>query len=592
MPGEAAYQAVVDALAAKVKAMPIADVFLHFEKTVGTDRSFEDIVGKTPKRWDHFFVNVAPKYVMPNKDIATKLGEKRSLKDVFLRGLKEIDLESVDTVLELIAQNTVYRGQESKFAVEGFRKAKVAFDKLKTDAEREQFAWEQSLTVHGAVAGIRNNAIGQMLQWLSEGMGVDNALTKFERTIMAPANYKRPTAAVTPKMIENAKKTISDLGLTSALGRRYAQLSDISINDIMFADRSAKKMITGDVFDELAAATSAKAKVSDKVEKIGIEKFISDVLPNITSMEVLLENRHASNLVSLIAPEDATAGQLFKWGNNFTWSYVGGMADSIKERVKAAGGSVEGDLCCRLAWEYRDDLDFHMKEPGGHKIFFMNRRQLSPNGGVLDLDANGADGQRNDPAENIVYADRRKMKNGVYELMVNNYARRSDGVGFEVELEFDGQKTNIVYDKVMRTGDTITVAKIKYTAGKFEIIESLPSSQSVKTMWNLPSQTFHRVDVAMLSPNYWENSGSQTGNKHYLFMLENCANDAGDARGFLNEFLKEELTPHRKVFEMVGSRIKVSGDHQMSGLGFSSTQRNSIVARVKGSFTRTIEIEF
>jgi hypothetical protein len=44
---------------------------------------------------------------------------------------------------------------------------------------------------------------------------------------------------------------------------------------------------------------------------------------------------------------------------------------------------------------------------------------------------------------------------------------------------------------------------------------------------------------------------------------------------------------------MVGSKIKVSGEeNQLSGLGFSSTQRNSVVARVKGAFTRTIKINF
>ena len=56
---------------------------------------------------------------------------------------------------------------------------------------------------------------------------------------------------------------------------------------------------------------------------------------------MLLETKHASNLVSLIAPVDPTSGRLLKWDNNFSWTYNGDMADSIKERVKAAGGAVE-----------------------------------------------------------------------------------------------------------------------------------------------------------------------------------------------------------------------------------------------------------
>jgi hypothetical protein len=94
----------------------------------------------------------------------------------------------------------------------------------------------------------------------------------------------------------------------------------------------------------------------------------------------------------------------------------------------------------------------------------------------------------------------------------------------------------------------------------------------------------------MLSPNYWDEKA--VGNKHYFFLLDGCVND-GAARGFYNEFLTPELDKHRKVFELVGSKLQMApADQQLSGLGFSSTQRSSLVCRVKGSFTRTIKIIF
>ena len=94
----------------------------------------------------------------------------------------------------------------------------------------------------------------------------------------------------------------------------------------------------------------------------------------------------------------------------------------------------------------------------------------------------------------------------------------------------------------------------------------------------------------MFSPNYWDDR--TVGNKHYFFMLDGCLNE-DKARGFFNEFLIEELNTHRKVFEVVGSKMKTEeSTNQLSGLGFSSTQRNYILARVKGSFSRTIKITF
>ena len=390
-------------------------------------------------------------------------------------------------------------------------------------------------------------------------------------------------------MVESAKKTVEELGLTSALKRRYATITDITVNNIVFANRSARRAIEGDVFDDLA--TTTKPKNLDKIEEIGIEKFLANILPCAESVEIMVENRHTPNFVSLIAPEDPTAGEMFKWQNRFSWSYNGEMADSIKERVKAAGGTVVGDLCCRLAWDYTDDLDFHMHEPGGTRINYSTfRRSLSPNGGMLDLDANGADGLRPNPAENIFYADRKRMKEGDYVLSVNNYARRSDGRGFVVEIEFDGQVHRIEYDKVMADKKTTIVATIRYShkAG-FVIAESLPSSQTSREVWGLKTQTFQPVNVLMLSPNHWDDRA--VGNKHYFFMIDGCRND-GTARGFFNEFLKADLDKHRKVLEMVGSKMKIEGAEQLSGLGFSSTMRNSIVCRVKGSFTRTIKITF
>ena len=123
-----------------------------------------------------------------------------------------------------------------------------------------------------------------------------------------------------------------------------------------------------------------------------------------------------------------------------------------------------------------------------------------------------------------------------------------------------------------------------------EIVESLPSSQAAKNLWGIPTQTFHKVSVLMLSPNYWDEK--TVGNKHYFFMLDGCLND-GKARGFFNEFLTDSLNVHRKVFEVVGSKMKTEeSDRQLSGIGFSSTQRNYILCRVKGSFTRTLKITF
>lgn len=594
------YQVVADAMAMLIRPRTIDNVFLYPEKTIGTAKSFEQLVDGV-QTWEHYFVNLPAEYVVKGEMIGPKLSDIRATHDVMLRSLKEITNEAIDTVLDMISQNSLYRGEEHRFAVESFQKLKSYFDEQKklpgeesaiyASPAEDLFVWSHQKDAPQSVSRIRNTVIGTLLMDLSEDKDLEDAVKMFESKV-APTNYKRPTALVTKAMIKKAQAKVEELGFTSALERRYATLEDITINNILFADRAAKKMIVNsNVFDELVSQVPVKVKKLDKVEEVSIDKFISDILPKTKSLEVMFENRQACNLVSLIAPVDPTAKHMFKWPNNFSWSYAGEMADSIKERVKRAGGKVDGDFRASLSWFNYDDLDLHLIEPGGFEIYF-SQKHSTRTGGQLDVDMNAGGGTSRSAVENITYPTRSHMREGVYKLFVNNFNQRETiDVGFEVEMEFDGVIHSFAYAQAVRNKANVLVAEFNYTyKNGIEMIKSLPSSQASKTVWSVPTQTFHKVNVMMLSPNHWD--GRPVGNKHYFFMLDGCLNE-GNARGFFNEFLTEELNQHRKVFEVVGSKMKTEeSDRQLSGLGFSSTQRNYLLCRVKGSFNRVVKVMF
>ena len=145
----------------------------------------------------------------------------------------------------------------------------------------------------------------------------------------------------------------------------------------------------------------------------------------------------------------------------------------IRELVQKAGGSIVGDVCCRLAWFNHDDLDFHMVEPGGNKISFSEKGP-SPSGGLLDVDMNAGSGSTREPVENIFYRSAATMSEGVYHLFVRQYKQReSTRVGFEVECDFLGDTISFKYAPMVH-GD-ITVVKFRYSrVGGISIIESLP----------------------------------------------------------------------------------------------------------------------
>lgn len=579
-----AYQTVANALASMVHAHKIEAPYFHYEKSVGTDRNFEQLLD-SQKAWDHFFVNLPASTYLRKDMIASTIGDKRTTYEVAERGFREITDDAIETVIDLITGNSLYRGEEHLSAVKAFANLRARY---KEADNKNVYVWKTCMSNSAGLLRLRNSVIGTLLVDLSDGVELEKAVASFESKV-APTNYKRPTALVTKAMIDNAKKEIEALGLTSSLSRRYAQLTDITVNNVLFANRDARATISNSVLDDLVP-TAAEKVMSDPIS-ITIDKFLTDVLPTATSIEALVENRHQNNMMSLLTAVDPTAPLLFKWNNPFSWSYTGEVADSIKERVKAAGGNVDGDLCCRLAWNNRDDLDFHMIEPSGYEIYFGNRRARSADGGMLDLDANGADGQRSDPAENIYYANKRTMKKGTYKLYVHQYSQREkSNVGFEVEIEALGVKYNMTYPNEVKRSERIVIAEIHYDGESFTIDSKLPATRTSKEAWGIKTEQFTPVSVVMQSPNHWD--GQDVGNRHVFFMLQGCKNNS-PARGFYNEFLRSELEPHRRVLELVGGKATVQEvPDQLNGIGFSSTQRNNLVCRVKGSFVRTYNITF
>ena len=582
------YQVVADAMGDLVLSADIKNLFLITEKRAGINFNQQMIESGEILTWEHFYIELPSRVVVPGIDIGGKLSDSKSTFDVFKRGLEEITVDAIDTVLELIDQNSLYRGEENRHAISKFAILKQLFTRFKTCKEKDIFCWQKSESIMPTITRIRNTAIGTLLVDISTGVDLNYAVRAFESKV-APINYKRPTALITKGMVQKAEQKVEELGFTTALQRRFATTEDITINNILFADRAAKQRMN--VFAELSSSVPENLKSLDKVDEVTIDTFINSILPKAESIELLLENSHIRSMVSLVAPVDSTAKNILKWHNNFSWAYAGDLTDSIKERVKAAGGDVTGDLRCSLSWFNKDDLDIHLVEPNGDHIYFSDKIS-SLSGGELDVDMNATSELSRTPVENITFPSKQKMQEGNYKLFVHNYCRReSVDIGFAVEIEFNGIIHSFHYNKAVANNENVTVAKFNYSRENgITIIKSLPSTQMAKQAWNLATQKFHKVSMVMNSPNYWDEKA--TGNKHYFFMLEDCLNP-DKARGFFNEFLTEELREHRKVFEVLGSKMKTEqADNQLSGLGFSSTQRNHVFCKVAGSFARTVKIIF
>lgn len=598
------YNVVAAALDAYVKQKAVLGVFLKKEKRIGTPENREMLPTGKINKYEHFFVDLPEICIFKEcygHTLEGDLSQFRDVRNVFKRSLDEISKEAVDTVLELIAQNSLYKGAEWKKQLTEFKNYQKEYGKL-TDKQKELWIWEKSISAGAVIGKIRNHSIGTLLVNISEGMDLDLAVRKYEQ-IVAPVNYKRPKAIFTKKMLEDAKKTITELGYMDSLQRRFATLDDITVNNILFSNKDAAKRITGamDLFDEMEQDVAIDPKRFSKVEEISAEDFIKNVLPVAKELEVYLENKHIQNMVSLIAPEVADAKTMFKWNNGMSWAYTGNITDSdIKENVKAAGGSVTGIVRFSIQWndgngKDNSDLDAHCLEPQGGDHIYFSHKISRYTGGELDIDITDPIYQCKSnggvAVENITYPSKERMKPGTYKFYVNQYSFRNSQ-GFKAEVEVNGEIHSYEYNTPVR-GNVDVAEVILDQSGNFKVVDKLPGNCATisKDVWGIKTLQFTPVSVVCYSPNYWDEQKG-IGHQHLFFMLKDCINPE-EPNGYYNEFLKPELEQHRRVFETLGAKAHVKDvDDQLSGVGFSLTKRNDLIIKVKGATERVLKVKF
>jgi hypothetical protein len=215
--------------------------------SVGTDRNFE--LGRTAP-WEHFYLKIPPQLIdNTRKSLGELYNEYTTTKDVLQGSLDKISEDSILSVLELIDQNSLYKGAEWKGALTAFLKLKKEYDGF--TGNKNNFLWEKSLIAGVALARIKNHSIGTLLLDLSDDVDLDAAVRKYEK-IVAPENYKRPNTIYTKQMLEKAKEALISNGLMDSLQRRYATIEDINVNNILFSNRdTSKKLLTPDLFDSM-----------------------------------------------------------------------------------------------------------------------------------------------------------------------------------------------------------------------------------------------------------------------------------------------------------------------------------------------------
>jgi hypothetical protein len=128
----------------------------------------------------------------------------------------------------------------------------------------------------------------------------------------------------------------------------------------------------------------------------------------------------AKNASACITAMSASVTQLGDW-----------IFDDARENISIAEGALIsgfGEIKVTLTWDFVADVDLHVIEPSGNRIYFGNK--YSQTGGFLDFDNTVAYGP-----ENIYWED---APEGTYEVYLDHYSGNTGG-NYTVFVQIGGQ---------------------------------------------------------------------------------------------------------------------------------------------------------
>lgn len=580
---------------------------LNYEKTKKTQEVFQLGVEKTLKiytqeeadkfgvvtagkvyEFNHFFVKLPTAFVdKSGKSAASLMGDKRDNKNVLERGLKELSLDALETVRDLIQQGSILNAESQLSKVESFIKLKQEFDKGKSD----NWIWETSLDY--PYCKFKNELIGTLCSDISSGVELNEACLLWNKRV-DPANYMKAVAPVTQRQINDAEKFVVENGYEESFDRSFANIEDINVSEIVHINEDKKK--TASLFTGIKTKGSEKPKSFDNVPEISIEKFMQEILPVSNSLELFVENKFVNNFVALTKAKTQDSKPIFKWSNNFGWTYINNLTgkSELTKIVESKGGRTDGVFRFTHSWNEIEPnqslMDLHVFMPGcivpnsgggpyveGRRVGW-NKRTDSLSGGIQDVDYTSQAPQGYIPVENITFPKISTMPEGVYTCKIHNWDFRGSGGKGKAEIAFGNEVFEYIYPRTSNQ-QWVTIAEVTLKNGEFTIKHFIEPVITNKTqeVWGVKTNEFCPVNLVCNSPNYW--GENNVGNKHYLFMLEGCHADT-PLRSFHNEFLCSDLVPYRKVMEPLGNlRKAIPTGNDLSGIGFNSTVRESVIIK-------------
>ena len=264
-------------------------------------------------KFHHFHADISTKYV---KMVSPTISMD-TIKDEFTSAERTFKRWNSDTIDRAYALAKL-----GKLAKEDAKERFNLFKQMYEDVTNTKHALHKyhkicnyAIKYHDFLYGFIGTVDGTLLDDISEGYDINICISRYNAK-MDPINYKRPTAAPTERLVEEAEKLIADLGLKDSLDRRIARFDEIK-RFLWKAPEKVKEKAAG-IFANVKTKDS-KPKQESKIDlsrnstNITLSKFMREVAPRTTKMSIELKVGYRYPFCTFVTEAHEGSKPIIKW---------------------------------------------------------------------------------------------------------------------------------------------------------------------------------------------------------------------------------------------------------------------------------------
>lgn len=343
------FEEAVSACYMAVKHAKITGVFVTSEKRLGMPKTGV---------WTHMAVDIPRQRIYRNrlKTAYQEEAEKREDFKMLLAACKKYRVETVQTAVNLLKSDSMYRGEKILGIAEWFLDI-LNIVKKNNRLTDTHILWKKAATAPSGFCHVSSSMIGTLLDDIEDGYDFEAVRNRFNEK-MNPLKYQRPQVAPSAGNIKRAEEIVAKLGIQNSLKRRFARFDEVKKIWIPREKNYTRALAENGVFGAVKAKNESFTPkgLEAPATVMTWDKFQRTVLPMAHKIEIAISQYHTDSYAAFVTAEDMDAPPIIQWDNDeyrnpVNWYLYNGGSTISQWNLKAGWTEVTGITLQPNMWQ-------------------------------------------------------------------------------------------------------------------------------------------------------------------------------------------------------------------------------------------------